>query len=271
MNKKEQQFVQTVKDFYKKKGRHVLPWRKTKNPYRIHVSEIMLQQTQVDRVLPKYRNFIQKWGSIEALASVPLSEVLQEWQGLGYNRRAKKLHECSRYIQEKFNGVYPRTSQDLVDLPGIGPYTAGAIMAFTYNEPVSIIETNIRSVYLHHFFKDEEDISDIQLMQLIETTLDRKNPREWYWALMDYGSYLKKEFGNPNKKSTSYTKQSKFEGSDRQIRGAIVRLLAESSCTRMNLLQKLSQFEDIRVDAQLVKLLRENMVQKNKQRYQLPS
>lgn len=265
MNKKEKVFIQTVKNYYKKSGRHGLPWRHTTDPYKIHVSEVMLQQTQVDRVLPKYEVFIQTFPSAEKLAQASLGEVLRLWQGLGYNSRAKRLHECAKEVGNK----YPSTYQALLQLPGIGPYTAGAIMAFAYNRPVPIIETNIRTVFLHHFFKDRTDVPDDEVMVLVEKLLDTKNPRTWYWALMDYGAYLKKQHGNPNSRSTSYTKQSKFEGSDRQIRGALIRILSEKNYTRNQLLQKLP-YEDIRIDAQLQKLLKEEMVVYIKGRYQLP-
>jgi A/G-specific adenine glycosylase len=157
-------------------------------------------------------------------------------------------------------------------LPGVGPYTAGAVQAFAFNRPIAIIETNIRTVYIHHFFTNDTDVSDAALVRLIESTLDTENPREWYWALMDYGSFLKKEHKSLNSKSKHYTKQSTFSGSDRQIRGAIVRTLAEAErpLSRMVLLKKLSYFEDIRVDSQLEKLEKEGMVTKTKQSYHLP-
>lgn len=265
-------FKRAIREYYREKGRHHLPWRKTTDPYKILVSEIMLQQTQVDRVLPKYKAFIKQWPTARRLAEAALSDVLKAWQGLGYNRRAKMLHACAREIKDTYKGVFPDTKEGLEVLPGVGPYTAGAVMVFAYNKPVTMIETNIRTVYLHHFFNDATDVEDKALLQLITKTVDKKDPREWYWALMDYGAYLKKEFGNPNSRSKHYTKQSKFQGSDRQIRGAILRLLAEEpdSITRNKLVKKLSAFEDIRVDAQLEKLLKEGMVAKHAQHYMLP-
>ena len=145
-------FRKIVLCHYKKHGRHHLPWRKTKNPYRILVSEIMLQQTPVDRVLPKYQEFLKQFPSIKKLAAASLGDVLRAWQGLGYNRRAKYLHQCAAVIIYDNGGIWPRTVNELQALPGIGPYTAGAVMAFAYNQPIPIIETNIRTVYLHHFF-----------------------------------------------------------------------------------------------------------------------
>lgn len=272
MTKKERHFVQIVNEFYQKQGRHILPWRKTKNPYRILVSEVMLQQTQVDRVLPKYKAFLKKFPSVQALADASLGDVLIAWQGLGYNRRAKLLHQCAQVVTKEHKGRFPRSFEALKALPGIGPYTAGAVCAFAYNQAVPLIETNVRTVYIHHFFHDDFEVSDAEVMALVERTLDHTNPREWYWALMDYGSHLKKTIGNKNTQSKHYTKQSKFQGSDRQIRGAIIRLLTQDgSVSRAKLLKELAQFEDIRIDAQLEKLLAEEMVVKEKRSYMLPS
>lgn len=267
------QFRRVVKKYYREKGRHHLPWRETTDPYKILVSEVMLQQTQVDRVLPKYNAFITKWGSTRRLAAAPLGDVLKAWQGLGYNRRAKMLHECAKRVVAEYDGTFPESKTELEALPGIGPYTAGAVMAFAYNKPVVMIETNIRTVYLHHFFNDQTDVDDKEIINLVEKTVDAKNSREWYWALMDYGAYLKKQYGNLNSRSKHYTKQSIFKGSDRQIRGAILKVLSEEKIapTRKMLLKKLSHFEDIRIDAQLAKLTEEGMISKIGQRYALPS
>ena len=270
MNQREDRFIKTVKDFYKKQGRHDLPWRKTKDPYRILVSEIMLQQTQVERVIPKYKDFIKKWPTAAELAKASLGGVLKEWQGLGYNRRAKLLHQCAYTIINDSKGRWPKEYDELKRLPGIGPYTAGAVMAFAYNKPVPIIETNIRTVFLHHFFKNKSDVDDVAVMRLVERTLDQKNPREWYWALMDYGTHLKKEFGNPNKKSKHYAKQSKFAGSDRQIRGAIVRALSRGQASKAKLRKDLIAFDTKRVEAQMQKLLAEGMVIKKGRSFSLP-
>ncbi len=277
MNKKEQKFVREVWDYYNREGRRSLPWRNLKKSlsadrqaYHILVSEIMLQQTQVDRVIPKYKSFLKRFPTLKKLSEATLGEVLIEWQGLGYNRRAKMLHECAKEITKKFRGRTPKSLEELMTLPGIGPYTAGAVMAFAYNEPVSIIETNIRTVFIHHFFNDEVDISDAQVLHLNGILLDKKNPREWYYALMDYGTYIKKEFGNPNSRSKHYTKQTTFVGSDRQIRGAILRLLTKGNVTRAMLLKKLS-FEDIRIDAQIQNLMGEGMIQKIGTIFTLPT
>lgn len=270
MNKKESAFIKAVLDFHALHGRHTLPWRTTTDPYRIHVSEVMLQQTQVDRVLPKYESFIKKFPTVKALARASLHDVLKLWQGLGYNRRAKLLHLCAQEVVSSHKGAYPSTQEELVQLPGIGPYTAGAILAFAYNKDVTLIETNVRSVFLHHFFPNATQVNDAELLEVIEKTAPRGNARMWYWALMDYGSHLKKELDNPNKRSLHYVRQSAFKGSDRQIRGAIVKLLIARPYTRVELHKKLASFEDARVDAQLQKLQDEGMVICMRKKYMLP-
>ena len=269
MTKKERQFVHTVWEYYRRHGRQSLPWRRTRNPYRILVSEVMLQQTQVDRVILKYREFLKKFPTLRALAEAPLGDVLRVWQGLGYNRRAKLLHECAKVVAKEQKSVIPKTHESLVQLPGIGSYTAGAVLAFAYNIPTPIIETNIRSVYLHHFFNDATGVTDHDLFRLIEITLETNNPREWYYALMDYGVYLKRTYGNPNQKSKHYAKQSTFKGSDRQVRGAIIQCLTNGAMTRSALLKKLA-FDDLRIDAQLVRLTEEGMVVSRRAVYTLP-
>jgi len=270
MNKQEKKFIETVWAHYRKEGRHGLPWRMTKNPYRILVSEIMLQQTQVERVIPKYKSFLKKFPSPASLACAPLGEVLREWQGLGYNRRAKMLHECAQIIIRDHGGIFPNTHSALIKLPGVGHYTAGAVMAFAYNEAIPIIETNIRTVFIHHFFKNEDIITDAKTFQSIERFLDRENPREWYYALMDYGAYLKKTVGNQNAKSKHYIKQSAFKGSDRQIRGAIVRMLSEGEKTRKDF-HKILSFDMQRIDEQLERLKEEGMIIRVRQKYSLPN
>lgn len=270
MNKKEQRFVQTVWDFYAAHKRASLPWRQTSDPYRIAVSEIMLQQTQVDRVIPKYEAFLEQFKDTKTLAKAPLGDVLVTWQGLGYNRRAKMLWQCAGVIMEECAGVWPVTYDALLQLPGVGPYTAGAVMAFAYDEPVPIIETNIRTVYLYHFFKHKENVPEADLMQKIERTLPTKNAREWYSALMDYGSHLKKQHGNLNKKAKAYNKQSTFAGSDRQIRGQILKEFGARSFTKAKLSAALSTFTSERIQEQLDQLVGEEMVVKTKRSYHLP-
>lgn len=220
-------FQQIVWRHYRVHGRR-FPWRRTQNPYRILVSEVMLQQTQTERVVPFYAKFLKTFPTVAALAQASLREVLRVWQGLGYNRRALMLHRAATMMARTYGGRVPKSEAELRTLSGIGPYTASAVLAFAYNKPTVFIETNIRTVFLHHFFSRRRKVGDRAIVQFVAATADQKNPREWYYALMDYGAFLKKQHGNANRRSAHYTRQTKFEGSDRQIRGAIIRLLAGS-------------------------------------------
>lgn len=210
-------------------------WRNSNNPYHIMVSEIMLQQTQTDRVITKFDQFIDAFPTVAFLAQADLRDVLGVWQGLGYNRRGKALWENAQRIMQDFSGTIPADPAVLSTFAHIGPNTAASIAAFAYNKPVIFIETNIRAVYLHSFFKHQNDIHDKQLMPLIAQTLDQTDPRQWYYALMDYGVYLKKTFANPSRASAHYAAQSKFEGSDRQIRGRIIKQLTLGSFDKQQL------------------------------------
>ncbi len=268
MHAKEQSFVQKVKAYYHTTGRHDLPWRKTTNPYRIAVSEIMLQQTQVPRVIEKYKEFLKAFPTINTLAEASLADVLRLWSGLGYNRRAKFLHTMAQKVVGDHKGKFPKTIEGLKNLPGIGPYTAGAIYAFSYNKPYPIIETNIRTVYIHHFFPKKKSVSDADLIKIIEKTIDIKNPRVWYWALMDYGSYLKASGVKNNSKSKHYTKQTTFEGSKRQIRGAIIRKLLEGPITCRTLATVVSR-DSALVQTILHELTAEGLVTQKKTSYQI--
>ncbi len=207
--------------------RRNMAWRETTDPYAIFVSEVMLQQTQVARVTTKYPVFMAAFPDFATLAAAPLEEVLRVWQGMGYNRRARMLRDAAVMVMETFGGCLPKTPEELVTLPGIGPATAASIAAFAYNAPVVFIETNIRRVFIHFFFPTEEKVHDIQIQPLVRQTLDWINPREWYYALMDYGTILKQVVENPNRRSHGYTVQAAFDGSDRQIRGRILRYLLD--------------------------------------------
>jgi len=189
--------------------------------------------------------------------------VLRAWSGLGYNRRAKYLHQAAKTIAMK---DFPQTITELVKLPGIGKNTAGAIMAYAYNQPIVFVETNIRTVYIHHFFHDNSNISDAQIIDLLDQTLNSINPREFYWALMDYGSYLKQTVGNLNKWSSTYSKQSRFKGSIRQLRGQVLRELHEGDKTIKELRDSIA---DERLPAVLEALLKERMVQFANKKYHL--
>ncbi|MCK9630964.1 MAG: A/G-specific adenine glycosylase [Methanoregula sp.] len=218
-------FRQMVLSHYEQSGRHDMPWRHTTDPYHILVSEIMLQQTQVERVTIKYPEFIAAFPDFTALAHAPLADILRVWQGMGYNRRAIALQKCAIRVTEEFRGILPRDVETLATFPGIGHATASSIAAFAFNLPVVFIETNIRRVFIHYFFHDRDAVRDDEILPLVGKALYLDDPRVWYWALMDLGTLLKKSVPNPNRKSVHYTKQSAFEGSDRRIRGQVLKLL----------------------------------------------
>lgn len=220
-----EEFQSMILDFYRQEGRS-FPWRETRDPYAILVSELMLQQTQTERVVPKYLAWLEAFPTAADLAAAPFPQVLAAWSGLGYNRRAGYLQSACRQVVQELGGVFPSTAKELQRLKGVGAYTAGAVAAFAFNRPEVFIETNIRSVYLFFFYPDQEKVSDAQLMPLIQATVYHQDPRRWYYALMDYGARLKKSTANPNRQSRHYSRQSRFEGSLRQARGAIVRQLS---------------------------------------------
>ncbi len=220
------QFQQKIYEFYFKNKRNFV-WRNDITAYRIFISEVMLQQTQTSRVIFKFQQWIEKFPDFATVAQASQHEILATWQGLGYNSRGLRLARAAQIIMEKFNGKLPETIQDLESLPGIGPNTAGSISAVAWKKPVIFIETNIRTVFLHEFFKNQELVCDKEILPLVEQTLDQNNSRDWYYALMDYGVYLKKELKINNKKSKQYNRQSKFIGSRRQVRGAIIRILSK--------------------------------------------
>lgn len=206
-------------------GRHDLPWRKTIDPYAILVSELMLQQTQVARVIPKFQQFMMVFPSLQQLSTASLVDVLVLWQGLGYNRRARYLWQLAVQLVATHQHTLPKSQSELESLPGIGPYTAAAVMAFAYNQPTLVLETNVRAVLLYHFFPKQDQVADAQLRPILEACLPLVEPRIWYAALMDYGSYLKSVLPNPSRKSKHHTFQSRFAGSVRQVRGEIIKVL----------------------------------------------
>jgi A/G-specific adenine glycosylase len=224
-------------EFFRNEGRH-LPWRSRLDPYSVFVSEIMLQQTQVETVLPRYRAFMRTFPSWRALSRARRTDVLAMWQGLGYNRRALALKEAAEIVYNDYAGRLPREDEDLLALPGVGKYTANAVRIFAYNQPLPLIETNIRAVFIYLFFSENETVHDREIEPLVLDTLDCSNPRTWYYALMDYGSFLKKSCREVTRRSAHYARQSRFEGSHRQMRGKLLKLLLargaseEAECRR---------------------------------------
>lgn len=219
-------FQRKILSWYQKNKRD-LPWRKTKDPYKILVSEIMLQQTQVSRVLPKYKEFLQTFPTVRDLAKAPEGKLLSVWSGLGYWRRARFLKETAQAIERKYSGKFPRTSAELIELPGIGPYTAGAVACFAFGSIETFIDTNIRRVYLHFFFPNKQDVSDKDILVIAEKAVWKKDPRAWHWALFDYGATVLKNTAI-NKRSRHYVKQSTFTGSFRSFRAKAIKKLLNS-------------------------------------------
>lgn len=252
-------FRKQVYSYYETNKRS-FPWRDNPSEYAVFISEVMLQQTQAgSRTIEKFNAFIERFPSFHALAAALLSDVLKLWQGLGYNRRALMLKKAAEIIVTKYNGELPRTVEELDALPGIGYATACSISAFAFNEPVVFIETNVRTVFIYHFFPGRNDVSDAELMPLVEQALESHRPREWYSALMDYGSSLKKSIGNESRRSRHYTKQSKFEGSDRQIRGEILRRLATQDNLAITEALALSS-DALRVKGIIYQLVKEGLI-----------
>ena len=261
------EFRAFVFSFYEEHGRHDMEWRHTTDPYRIIVSEIMLQQTQVSRVAQIFPEFIRKFPDAAALADAEESDVLSAWQGMGYNRRALNLQKLCRIVCREKNGVFPRTPEELVQLPGIGPATSCSIAAFTYNIPVVFIETNIRRVVIHLFFRDLEEIDDSQIYPIVEAALPRDRSREWYWALMDLGAEMKKSIANPNRKSRQYVKQSKFEGSNRQVRGDVLKRLLLMKTATADELAKETGYPVEKVSAVLSEMHKEGFFKETDERF----
>jgi len=262
-------------NYYDENGRHDLAWRKKHTPYAVVVSEIMLQQTQVVRVEEYFRNWMRKYPSWKSLACAPLREVLLSWQGLGYNRRGKYVHDIAKIVTEKYKGKLPSGRVELESLPGIGHYTAGSVRAFAFNESDIFMETNIRTVLFYHLYDYEhmtlKSIDDKELLDVLEKYIQtdqraQENPREFYWALMDYGSHLKQTVGNLNTRARAHTKQSRFEGSRRQLRAQLLRYILDSPRTEKEVI-----FQGTK-DTQLTKdllndLVKEGSVRKEKEKY----
>ena len=303
-------FTAAMLAYYGQHGRYNLPWRLPDqdgsfDPYKILVSEVMLQQTQVPRVLPKYLNFIERFPTAAALAGASLKDVLIAWQGLGYNRRARYLWQAAQIVADDCSGIFPRSVPELTRLPGVGANTAGAILAYAFDQPVLFIETNIRTVFIHHFFRGKTQVSDKEIEAVLADVLavvgkgsadppqggaectsaganEKLRPegpqalawcgagvsyREFYWALMDYGTHLKQTVGNANRTSKGYSRQSRFVGSARQVRGQVLRLLAHRPMSRGELQAVIT---DERLRAILQDLEAEGLICRRGASYDLP-
>ena len=255
-----------IYEYYHEHGR-ALPWRATDDPYHIFVSEIMLQQTQVERVMAKYEQFVAAFPGFWSLANATLREILKVWQGMGYNRRALALKKSAALVIEAFHGQLPSSPIELMTLPGVGRNTASAIAAFAFQKPTVFVETNIRTVFIHFFFHNSSPVKDSEIIPLVAGTLDTTNPRKWYYALMDYGVMLKKMHHNPSRKSAHYKRQGPFKDSNREIRGMILRvLLAKPHCSERELMQSLGGDTE-RIHRILIMLQKEGFVKKTGTRF----
>ncbi len=254
-------FRACVRRFYRDHGRS-FAWRNTRDPYRVLVSEVMLQQTQADRVVPKFREFLKRFPSWRSLAQASSADVMRAWQGLGYYRRAFNLQRAAQAVVRDHRGRLPADAEAIRGLPGVGSYTAGAVCAFAFGVGLPIVETNIRSVYLYAFFPRRRSVSDGEILALVEATLDVAAPREWYYALMDLGSELKKEKRGINSRSKHHTKQSPYHGSNRQARAAVLKALAERGTSSERRIAQLLGADPERVGRAVDGLLREGLVRR---------
>ncbi len=250
------EFQTLVLEFYRAAPRS-FPWRITRDPWAVFVSEIMLQQTQTERVLPKYLAFLEAFPTPAALADAPLERLLGLWSGLGYNRRALALKRAALALCLEHGGRLPSTEEGLRALPGVGPYTARAVLAFAFDMPTVFVETNIRTVFLYHFFPGALAVADRRIEALAACALLHSDPRVWYYALMDLGAAYKRLYGNPNARSATYTKQSAFADSHRRVRGAALRELASGGPRSRDELAALLPFSRERVEKALDELVAE--------------
>ncbi len=256
----DKELLNNVFTHYKKFGRHTLAWRKKITPYTILVSEMMLQQTQVTRVLPKFEEWMKRFPTLEALSQASLQEVLVVWQGLGYQRRVKALLSIAKEVRR-----LPKSYDELLKLPGIGPYTASAICAFahdTFTHPV--LETNIRTVLIEYHHLGESEIDDGVLYDDLDHLVTHKKvlamgARHFYYALMDYGAYLKSQKISHNKKSAQHVVQSVYKGSFRELRAKVLFAITHGEPLPC----------DKRLEEVLMTLVKEKYIIKNKMKYQL--
>ncbi len=254
-----EEFREIIYGYYGLHGRS-FPWRTTSDPYKILLSELMLQQTQVSRVLPKYQAFLEYWPTLSDLSKGSLTDILSLWRGLGYNRRALALKKIADISVERYEGTLPESQKELLSLPMVGPATSAALLAFAYGKPSLYLETNIRRVLIYFFYHERERVHDKDLYTLLDLVLDRENPKEWYYAFMDYGVYLKELVPNPNRRSAHYTRQTKFENSNRQIRGELLTIFTERGAVSRDDILRILTFSSDRIDTCLDALVKEGFI-----------
>ncbi len=255
---------------YRSRGRD-LPWRNTNNPYHILISEIMLQQTQVERVLAKYHEFLHAFPDFASLARARLPKLLKLWSGMGYNRRAMALRSLARTVVNEHFGVLPSEREKLIALPGVGNYTASAVLSFAFNKPAVFMDTNIRRVYIHEFFRGRKNVHDDEIRPLIERTMNARNPGKWYNALMDYGSMISRDYCNPNRRSAHYSRQTPFVNSDRQVRGTILKVLLKKLRLSQAGIARETGMDPERIKKNLVQLEKEGFIKKEGRNFRISS
>ena len=261
-------FQKIIYSYFKQYGRD-FPFRKEINPYNVVVSEMMLQQTQTSRVVEKFQQFIRKFPDFQSLANSPLNDVLKIWQGLGYNRRAVALKKIAEKVVNEFDEILPADVEILKSFPQIGHNTASSIVAFAFNMATFFIEVNIRRVYIYFFFPGKSSIEDRVIMPIVRKTIDSSNVRKWYYALIDYGVMLKKTHPELNKRSAHYRKQSKFKGSNREIRGKILKLLiASGNLTEADILREL-EVNSKRLQEILSLLIKEGFIKQENHQFSI--
>lgn len=273
--------------------RRDLPWRRTTDPWHILVSELMLQQTQVDRVRERYAAFFRRWSTVSAFASASLAEVLGFWTGLGYNRRAKHLRSAANVVVTVHGGKVPMVSADLLSLPGVGPYTAAAVLAFAGNIDTVVCDTNVRRVVLRYFFGGEHAAAlppPRELDAVMGRLLPRGRSREWHSALMDIGALvctgrlpdcahcpLRRGCRSASARAEGRSvlrrlvrPQSAFEGSRRQVRGTVVRLLAAAGRKGLSAERLSAALPDADVPTVVDDLIAEGLVETSNGAFRLP-
>lgn len=248
-----------VWDHYRRAARP-MPWRSDPSPYHVIISEFMLQQTSVERVLPKYTAWVKRFPDFSTLASASVGEVVAAWKGLGYNRRALWLHTLAKRVESDFAGSLPKDGRTLQSFHGVGENTAGAVAAYAFEQPVVFVETNVRRVFLHHCFASEIGVTDAHIRPLVAQALVGQPARQWYWALMDYGAFLGRTIPNPNRRSRHYTRQSSFEGSHRQLRGQILEHVLQGTSTLSMLVRKLDNFAPKQIKHAVAELSQEGFL-----------
>ncbi|MDY6769142.1 MAG: A/G-specific adenine glycosylase [Candidatus Nanohaloarchaea archaeon] len=277
-----EQLQDELLDWYQENKRD-LPWRRTDDPYEVLVAEIMLQQTQVSRVVPKWEAFLDRFPTVEELADAPLGDVLELWDGLGYNNRAKYLKQAAEQVVDEFGGEFPRDPEQLEELQGVGEYTANAVASFAFNNGGPVFDTNVRRL----LYRFHGAAGDDELKAFHEQIFPEGESRVWNNAVMELGAevcvdgtprcrecpwrqdctaFRKKNFETPDIQS-----QSSFEGSWRQYRAKVLKLLMDAALDRDAIEEELALPDEYDLDELLAELQEEGMIEETGGEYRLPS